>query len=696
MKRTLLSLLVPVTLAACASTQAKEQFYLLDITRQMSPLSFSEQEGSLIADRTLEKGSYQFALADSTSCISSDKDAVRGKFNQALALENCQPINLKIYKPTDYRFSLVPGAAGYQLTISQTPEKQAPAPLAQTCPKWDGKPITVSVGDTFKEGETLRDYYSQQIATVRNGQVTLQPSPQSQGLLLLEPVTATPGKFTWDNATVYFVMTDRFENGNPDNDNSYGRTKDGADEIGTFHGGDLVGLTERLDHLEKLGVTAIWITAPYEQIHGWVGGGDKGDFKHYAYHGYYAQDFTRLDANMGTEEELRTLVDSAHQKGIRILFDVVMNHSGYATFADMQNFGFGDYMKLQKPLEEYLGEVHTDWTPGPGENWHTFNSYIDFTSPKFMDWWGKGWIRTDIAQYDQPGYTDQTMSLAYLPDFMTESTEAVGLPVFYKNKPDTKAVEIEGYTPRQYLVKWLSDWVAEYGIDGFRVDTAKHVELDAWAELKEASTQALADWKAANPDKKVDDKPFWMTGEVWGHSVEKTDYHTQGGFDSVINFSFQDDAKAGVDCFAYMEPVYAKYATAINSDPEFNVLSYLSSHDTALFYGTRANTLAEQKAAGTSLMLAPGAVQIYYGDESARPFGPTGSDPLQGTRSDMNWDDLEKPEYQQLLGHWQTLGQFRQRHPAIGAGQHKQVSEAPYAFSRTLGDDRVLVVYAGK
>jgi alpha-amylase len=75
-----------------------------------------------------------------------------------------------------------------------------------------------------------------------------------------------------------------------------------------------------------LGVNALWISSPLEQIHGWVGGGTKGDFPHYAYHGYYTQDWTKLDANMGTEDDLRRLVDEAHKRGIRILFDVVMNH----------------------------------------------------------------------------------------------------------------------------------------------------------------------------------------------------------------------------------------------------------------------------------------------------------------------------------------------------------------------------------
>lgn len=139
--------------------------------------------------------------------------------------------------------------------------------------------------------------------------------------------TDTPAAFNWHNATVYFVLTDRFQNGDPTNDQSYGRHKDGMEEIGTFHGGDLRGLADKLDYLQHLGVNALWISAPFEQIHGWVGGGTKGDFPHYAYHGYYTQDWTTLDANMGSEDDLRALVDGAHQRGIRILFDVVMNHT---------------------------------------------------------------------------------------------------------------------------------------------------------------------------------------------------------------------------------------------------------------------------------------------------------------------------------------------------------------------------------
>lgn len=98
-------------------------------------------------------------------------------------------------------------------------------------------------------------------------------------MLLESAATAKPAAFSWHNATVYFVLTDRFENGNPANDHSYGRRSDGLQEIGTFHGGDLAGLTQKLDYLQQLGVNALWISSPLEQIHGWVGGGTKGDFR---------------------------------------------------------------------------------------------------------------------------------------------------------------------------------------------------------------------------------------------------------------------------------------------------------------------------------------------------------------------------------------------------------------------------------
>lgn len=635
---------------------------------------------------TLQKGAYPLTLHNDQQCWQPAADI---KLNQMLSLKPCtgDAPQWRVFREGQYQIQLDTRSGTPTLMLSVKSEAATQAVnVVRQCPIWDGKALTLDVSKTFPEGTMVRDFYSQKTAIVQNGKITLQPANGSGGLLLLERAeTTAPAPFSWQNATVYFVLTDRFVNGDPSNDNSYGRHKDGMQEIGTFHGGDLKGLTSKLDYLQQLGVNALWISSPLEQIHGWVGGGTKGDFPHYAYHGYYTQDWTRLDANMGSEADLHTLVDEAHKRGIRILFDVVMNHTGYATLADMQEYQFGALYVEGAERKKVLGDRWTDWRPGPGQSWHSFNDFINFSDKAaWENWWGKKWIRTDIGDYDNPGFDDLTMSLAFLPDLKTESTTPSGLPNFYRHKPDTAAREIPGYTPRDYLTHWLSQWVRDYGIDGFRVDTAKHVELAAWQQLKTQATDALAEWKKANPQKKLDDAPFWMTGESWGHGVMRSDYYNHG-FDAMINFDYQEQAAGAVKCLANMDLVWQQMAEKLQG---FNALSYLSSHDTRLFREGGQET-------AELLMLAPGAVQIFYGDETSRPFGPTGSDPLQGTRSDMNWQDING-KAAQTLQHWQTLGQFRARHPALGAGKQTTLSlPQGYGFVREHNGDKVMVVWAG-
>ncbi|WP_199350921.1 alpha-amylase family glycosyl hydrolase [Haliangium ochraceum] len=504
---------------------------------------------------------------------------------------------------------------------------------------------------------------------------TQQPSEPGEPPVASEP-DARPGSFA-DNPLVYFVITDRFFDGNAENNHSYGRKGDGGDEIGTFHGGDLAGLTTKLEegYFRALGVNAIWITAPYEQIRGWVVGGDKA-FQHYSYHGYYTLDYTVLDQNMGTPDELRRFVDTAHEQDIRVIFDVVMNHPGYADLQTLDAF-----------------DIEVLWEGWESATLSDYHSYIDYNNFAFTEWWGPDWIRAGLPGYQEGNSTDDlTMQLAYLPDFKTESEQPVGLPPFLTRKADTKAVAVDGYTVRDYLVAWLSAWVREYGIDGFRCDTAKHVELAAWSELKQAGTEALAAWKQDNPGKAIDDAPFWMTGEVFPHGVVRDAYFDQGGFDNLINFDFQNqlgDILRGPasERWQRLDDLYADYAAQISDDASFNVLSYISSHDTKLF------DREALVAAGTALLLAPGGVQIFYGDESARPLGPSvSSDPQQNTRSDMNWDALADD----VLAHWQTLGRFRRRHVALAKGTHQKLGDAPYVFARSRDDDAVVVALLGQ
>ncbi|HFZ8994732.1 TPA: alpha-amylase [Citrobacter freundii] len=673
-------------LAAFALACVPGMVFAASWTSQDLPAFTAQGTGTFVSHAALTKGVRPLTLHSGQQCW-QPADVI--KLNQTLSLKPCEgtPPQWRLFKDGDYTLTVDTRSGTPTLMLSVNNSAETAAVPVRQCPKWDGSPLHIKVSSIFPEGAVVRDYYSQQIATVINGQITLQPAADSNGLLLLERAeTDAPAAFNWHNATVYFVLTDRFYNGDPTNDQSYGRHKDGLQEIGTFHGGDLRGLTEKLDYLQQLGVNALWISAPFEQIHGWVGGGTKGDFPHYAYHGYYTQDWTLLDKNMGSEADLRALVDGAHQRGIRILFDVVMNHTGYATLADMQEYQFGALYLKGEELKKTLGEHWTDWRPAAGQSWHSFNDYINFSDSTAWDkWWGKAWIRTDIGGYDNPGYDDLTMSLSFLPDIKTESTTPSGLPVFYQHKADTRATAIAGYTPRDYLTHWLSQWVRDYGIDGFRVDTAKHVELPAWQQLKTGASAALAEWKQANPEKKLDDSPFWMTGEAWGHGVMQSDYYRHG-FDAMINFDYQEQAAKAVNCLANMDTTWQQMADKLQ---QFNVLSYLSSHDTRLFRegGDKAAEL---------LLLAPGAVQIFYGDESARPFGPTGSDPLQGTRSDMNWQDINGKSAASVA-HWQRISQFRARHPAIGAGKQTPLTlEQGYGFVREYRGDKVIVVWAGR
>jgi alpha-amylase len=120
----------------------------------------------------------------------------------------------------------------------------------------------------------------------------------------------------------------------------------------------------------------------------------------------------------------------------------------------------------------------------------------------------------------------------------------------------------------------------------------------------------------------------------------------------------------------------------------------MSSHDTELFF-SRFKDYDMQRNAANALLLSPGAIQVYYGDEVGRNIGPYADDFHQGTRSDMIWELSN--DKQKLLKHWETVGQFRDRHPAIGAGKHTVLAnDNAYVFSRELGDDKVVIAYFGK
>ncbi|ELK8599764.1 alpha-amylase [Vibrio vulnificus] len=638
----------------------------------------------------LVKDSYQLKITGlEGDCQAPDAQVI--KFNKPIAL-NCGKVTelpLKIRFTGDYSFEL--DANANTLTFKREPKKVAKTefkrPLPQvTCEVYQGGEVTIELGDSFKDGTSLRDAYSGQVVSVKKGKVSLTPSVQSGGLVLLEPVKqnkkARP--FDYRNANIYFVMVDRFNNGDTSNDQSYGRQKDGKEEIGTFHGGDLKGVIEKLDYIQSLGTDAIWLSPIVEQVHGFVGGGDSGSFPFYAYHGYWTRDFTKIDENFGRDEDLKTLVEEAHKRGIKVLLDAVINHSGYSTLADLQFDGMQVTTK-----EANLPEKWANWQPKSGENWHSYHSAIDYQSQNWSQWWGADWMRTGLPGYQKPGSSDITLSLAGLPDFRTESTQAVTPPQWLLENPGTRVVARDNYTVSDYLIEWQTDWVKRFGIDGYRVDTVKHVEGEVWQRLKQEATKSLDAWRKANGQSGA---PFWMMGEVWGHSAYRSPYFDDG-FDALINFDMQKKLDKGAACFSQMADTYRDYANTIAQQSDFNPVSYMSSHDTELFF-SRFKDYAVQRNAANALLLSPGAVQIYYGDEVGRNIGPYADDFHQGTRSDMVWQ--LSAEQQTLLSHWQKLGQFRRAHPAVGAGVHQEIEQTgAYVFSRTLGDDKVVVAFVG-
>lgn len=476
--------------------------------------------------------------------------------------------------------------------------------------------------------------------------------PQSQKIEEKAVDNTNNNPFFWEAANVYFLLTDRFNNGKPENDITLGRT-DSTAVLRGFEGGDIQGITDKIEagYFNDLGVNAIWFTPVVEQVHGST---NEGTGNTYAYHGYWAKDWTAIDPNFGTKQDLAKLVESAHQKGIRVILDVVLNHTGPVTDID--------------PV------------------------------------WPEEWVRTGpTCEFTSYENTTACTLVKNLPDILTESDKAVELPdaLLAKWKEEGRLrqeleelnlfFERTGYprAPRFYIIKWLTDYIHEFGVDGFRVDTVKHVNENTWTELKKEATYAFTTWKKKHPEKVMDDQPFYMVGEVYNYGItggrefdfgdKKVDYFAHG-FSSLINFDLKRDAEKDY------ETVFKKYNTLLHSKlKDKSVLNYLTSHDDGSPFDRERK---KPYIAANMLLLTPGASQIYYGDETLRPLTVEGAEGDAHLRSFMNWEDLDSiPSVKKVHEHWQKLGQFRTNHPAVGAGRHKRLSKTPYVFSRTFVKD---------
>ncbi|WP_108803457.1 alpha-amylase family glycosyl hydrolase [Aquimarina sp. Aq107] len=472
--------------------------------------------------------------------------------------------------------------------------------------------------------------------------------------------------FVWENATVYFVLTDRFENGDPSNDISYNRPQDGP-PLRNYEGGDLLGLINKIEegYFDDLGVNALWITPPIENIYGSVPGAG------YGFHGYWAKDWTNIDANLGTNALFGTFVDTAHEHGIRVLLDVVLNHVGPDTSTDQNQS------------------------------------------------WPDEWVRRDPdCNFQGPNGTIPCELVDNLPDIRTDSNDNVSLPNWLLEKwnqegrREREENELNDFfnrtgksrSPRSYIIKWLTDYVRKYGVDGFRVDTVKHVEEAVWKELEAEGIIALREWKTNNSSKKLDDLDFWMTGEVFNYNAPtmgrnftgdgfNVDYYNNG-FANLINFEFRFNADEG------LESIFSRYDNLLQNQlgEGKSAMNFLTNHDTEEVFDRNRQKTFE---AGTKLLLTPGPAQIYYGDETSRTLTPGGGATGDATlRSNMNFDELTNPNSvaSLTLTHYQKIGKFRREHISVGAGKHTKLQDTPYTFKREYdknGFQDKALVYTG-
>lgn len=406
----------------------------------------------------------------------------------------------------------------------------------------------------------------------------------------------------WRDAVLYFAIVDRFADGDSTNNPQVDISSKGA-----FHGGDLKGLRDHIDEIAGLGVTALWITPVVRNIPGFVTG---AGFADWAYHGYWADDFTRLDPRFGTEAELKALVDACHERGIRVLLDVVYNHVGYGS--------------------RYL------------------------TNPRM-----KPWLRTEEA--GTCGSDDVTSCVSGLPDLKTERKDV-----------------------DDYLFKAHLGLAKRVGLDGFRLDTVKHVAHDFWKEHRKRVRAEL--------------RPgFFLLGEVWGGDAESLDPWFSGDeMDAGFDFSFQGSV-LGFLLGRGRTVAFDRYLQSRDRvRPGYLLAQFLSSHDVPGALWQLQNDRALFRLAAVLEFTAPGIPVIYYGEEVARLGGE-----WPANRSDMPWGDRRirpgagLPRDDSLRADYRRLISIRRAHPALARGRHIALfSEGDllvFAQRDSLSGDEVLV-----
>ncbi len=482
----------------------------------------------------------------------------------------------------------------------------------------------------------------------------------------------------------YFVMPDRFENGDLSNDLG-GLSGDkyihGFDLFskGMYHGGDMVGLESRLDYLKDLGITAIWMTPILKNQ---AVQGSPEDFSS-AYHGYWTLDFTQIDPHLGSNDDLQSLIDAAHERNMKVYFDIITNHTAdvikYEECHDADGISNGKPCSYVSLEEKANGNGLTPFVPAGMEN------------AKVPEW------LNDPQYYNNQGDSTFSGENSIYGDFS-------GLD----DLDTTQPAVVEG------MIDIFKNIVSEFKPDGFRIDTVKHVNIEFWQQFSPAIMEHAKSEGIPN---------FFMFGEVYdGNPQFLSQFTTVGKLPSVLDFGIQGAASS---VFANnggthaLSNLFAQDDVYSDADSDASLLmNFGGNHDMGRIgmFINNGNPLAsdDEKLARAKLFnafmfFARGISVIYYGDEQ----GFTGDGGDQDAREDMfpsmvdiyNDNDLigtnattavsnfdpEHPLYQAIADYAEVYKAHRTLRYGVQVNRYSE-DGGLYAFSRVDEDNREYLV----
>jgi glycosidase len=454
----------------------------------------------------------------------------------------------------------------------------------------------------------------------------------------------------WQHQSIYQIITDRFYDGDPSNDNADGNYDPAGHRGTSFHGGDFKGIEDKLDYIKSLGATAIWISPVVLNAHG-------------EFHGYAGRDFYKVDPHWGSLEDLQHLVRAAHARGILVIDDIVVNHGG--NLIDSTDPGYG---KFKNPPDGY----HLRYRNPARQYPPPFN--LSPENPALTNLFhNNGWIQ----DYDNSTQVELG-ELDGLDDFRTETPYV-----------------------RTHMIQIYEYWIKQAGFDAFRIDTVKHVEMGFWQQWCPAIRAFAA--AQGKPD-------FFMFGEVPHPSGAKVGSYTgtMGGgpfkLDSVLDYTlyfkinslFAEATAPTREIVKHYQAVTAHYDPAAQNQ----LVTFLDNHDQPRFLSIPGATIDRLKVALVFLYTAQGIPSLYYGTEQGFDGGKDPWDREDMFAGQFEWGPSRGDNFNMthpLFRLVAMLNNFRRLYPALQTGiQSNLWSDAGgpglFAYTRRLGAQQVLSV----